>query len=263
MMVLETPRQARPDDGASVAHQLGHDGPASGDPSEMDLPALVAEFRANTAAYFAGRQSDDRFGMELFRRAVAGRDEDAWRAVHDAYLPLVAGWIARHPGLARSGEDSAYLANRAFERFWWALRPGRLANFPTLPSLLKYLKMCAHCAVLDAARSARQLEYQALDQCEVPSGRRGNVEWTEALVHAEQLWQTVMRVTRGPTEVQLAWDTLILGMTPREVVAAHPEDWGSVGEVYEAKAAMLRRLRSSPELAELHPYRRRPAARAC
>src|ERR671925_645505 len=69
------------------------------------------------------RRSDDRFAMELFRRAVVERDEDAWRAIHDAYLPLVAGWIGRHPGLARCGEDSAYLANRAFERFWWALRP--------------------------------------------------------------------------------------------------------------------------------------------
>lgn len=254
MMVLETLKQARPFEGVSGCDGTGRDDAAPRDPRELDHPALVGAFRANTAAYFAGRRSDDRVAMELFHRAVAEGDEDAWRAIHDAYLPLVAGWITRHPGLTRCGEDSAYLANRAFERFWWALRPNRLANFPNLPSLLKYLKMCAHCAVLDAARATRPVESQALEQCEVPTGRRGNVEWTEALVHAEQLWQTVLGVVRGPTEEQLAWDTLVLGMSPREVVAAHPEAWESVGQVYEAKAAMLRRLRTSPELLSYRPH---------
>ena len=233
------------------------------DVQTIDLPAVVAAFRANTAAYFAGRRSDDRFAMELFRRAVVERDEEAWQAIHDAYLPLVAGWIIRHPSFPRCGEDGEYLVNWAFERFWWALRPDRLVAFATLPPLLKYLKMCAHCAVVDAARAYGRVECQALDQSELRSEGRGNLEWTEAVVGAEQLWSKVATVIRNPAQEHLAWDTLVLGMTPREVVAAHPDDWESVGQVYEAKAALLRRLRTSPELAELRPGSARwPARRA-
>ena len=221
------------------------------DPRALDTGELIAAFRVNTAAYFAGRRSDTGFAMELFRRAVLERSEEAWGAIYDAYLPLVTGWITHHPAFLRCGEDSTYLANRAFERFWWALRPDRLASFPTLPSLLKYLKMCAHCSVVDTARANRGVDCQTLDGFEAPSHDRGNLEWTEALVGAEQLWDTVTTVIHNPVQEHLAWDTLVLGMAPREVFASHPGDWRSVGEVYEAKAALLRRLRASPELAEL------------
>ena len=216
------------------------------DAPALDTGELIAAFRGNTAAYFAGRRSDTGFAMELFRRAVLERSEEAWGAIYDAYLPLVTGWITHHPAFLRCGEDSTYLANRAFERFWWALRPDRLAAFSTLPSLLKYLKMCAHCAVVDAARANRGVDCQSLDGFEAPSHGRGNLEWTEALVGVEQLWDAVTTVIHNPVQERLAWDTLVLGMPPRDVFANHPVDWGSVGVVYEAKAALLRRLRSSP-----------------
>jgi hypothetical protein len=226
----------------------------------MPLAALVAALRANTDAYFKGRSSDDRFAMELFRRAVLERSEEAWQAIHDTYLGLVTGWVRRHPAFAGSGEDSAYLANRAFERLWRVLGSDRLVNFPTLPSLLKYLKLCVHGAVVDAARSRGNVACDALDCFAVPSQGRGNVEQTEGLIHAEYLWNTVASVIGNPAQEHLAWDTLVLGMTPREVVAAHPENWSSVGQVYEAKASLLRRLRASRELAELRPSRLRPVA---
>jgi hypothetical protein len=216
------------------------------DARDMDLAALVDRFRANTSAYLAGRQSDNRFGMELFRRAVMEGDQGAWSAIHDAYQPLVVGWVTRHPSLPRCGEDSRYLVNRTFERFWRAVRPERLANFPNLPSLVKYLKMCANCAVVDAARSYRPADARPLDGIDVPTEGRGNLEQTEALLRAEQLWSTVVAVIRNPLQERLAWDTLVLGMTPREVLAAYPGQWRSIAEIYEAKAAMLGRLRKSP-----------------
>jgi hypothetical protein len=229
------------------------------DARDMDLAALVDRFRANTSAYLAGRQSDNRFGMELFRRAVMEGDQEAWSAIHDAYQPLVVGWVTRHPSLPRCGEDSRYLVNRTFERFWRAVRPERLADFPNLPSLVKYLKMCANCAVVDAARSYRPADARPLDGIDVPTEGRGNLEQTEALLRAEQLWSTVVAVIRNPLQERLAWDTLVLGMTPREVLAAYPGQWRSVTEIYEAKASMLGRLRKSPAVlsfrqeAQQHP----------
>lgn len=224
------------------------------------LDELIADCNVNTAAYFAGRSRDDSAAMELFRRAILDRDEGAWGALYDAYLPLVMGWVRRHPSARGCGEDIEYLANRAFERFWRAVRAERLARFPNPRALLGYLKLCATCAVVDAARANRDAECRGLDDAEVASEGRGGVERAEALVSAEQLWRTVVEVL-PTTQTRLAWEVLVLGMTPRQILAAHPVEWGSIKHVYEAKAGLLRRLRASPKLAELRPTGQQPAVR--
>jgi hypothetical protein len=223
------------------------------------LDELVAEVHVDTAAYFARRPSDGDAAMELFRRAILDGDEGAWSALYDAYLPLVLGWVGRHPSVRGCGEDLEYLANRAFERFWRAVRAERLARFPNLRALLGYLKLCATCAVVDAARANRDAECRDLDDAEGASEDRDSVERAEALLGAEQLWRTVVEVLPA-THKRFAWEVLVLGMTPRQVLAAHPADWGSIKQVYEAKAGLLRRLRTSPKLAELRPAGQQCAA---
>jgi hypothetical protein len=225
------------------------------DVEAMDLASLGDAFVQNTSAYLTGRSCDNRFALELFRRAVLLQDQGAWATIHDAYLPLVLGWVTRHPALARCGEDSRFLANRAFERFWHALRPERLGDFSALPALLKYLKMCAHCAVVDAARAYRPADDRELERVDVAAEGRGNLDRTEAFVEAEQIWAVVRSSIDNPTQERLAWESLVMGMTPREVLAAHPEEWGSIGQVYEAKAALLGRLRSHPNILEFRPRR--------
>ncbi len=239
---------------ASVA-PVGPEAPDENSVDTLELDGLAEAFRRNTAAYLSGRCCDNRFAMELFRRAVLRQDQGAWAVIHDAYLPLVLGWVTRHPALLRCGEDSRFLANRAFERFWHALRPERLADFPTLPALLKYLKMCAHCAVVDAARSYRPVEVRELERIEVMAEGRGNLDRTEALVGAEQLWAVVLSNVDNPIQERLAWESLVMGMTPREVLAAHPDEWQSISQVYEAKAALLGRLRTNPNILEFRPRR--------
>lgn len=269
MVTLVAPTSAPP--GESRSAQRPAVGPAASSPARpqtqgdalaTDLSRLIAALRANTAAYLAGRSSDDRAAMELFRRAVVERNDVAWGALHDAYLPLVTAWVTRHTSLARCGEDADYLVNRAFERFWRALRPGRMADFPNVSSLLGYLKACAHGAVLDAARSSPYARCDSLDRVEIASAGRGDLERTEARIRAEQLWGTVVAVLANPVSERLAWDTLVLGMSPRQVLDAHPDEWRSIEQVYEAKAALLRRLRSSPELAALRPGERSGAPEA-
>jgi hypothetical protein len=225
--------------------------PAGDDARAMDLAALIDAFRAATAAYFAGGPADNRFALELFRRAVLERSEEGWCAIYEAYRPLVAGWVLRHPAFHRSGEDSAYLVNRAFERFWCALRPERLVEFPGLPALLRYLKLCATCAVVDAARAYRLVDAQPPDESMPASEDRAGAEQADALLAAEQVWRTVATILHDPAQERLAWETLVVGLAPREVVATHPADWHSVGEVYRARARLLHRLRADPELVRL------------
>src|SRR6266699_3997426 len=40
--------------------------------------------------------SNDRYCLELFRRAISKRDEDAWACIYLQYAPLVLTWVNQH-----------------------------------------------------------------------------------------------------------------------------------------------------------------------
>ena len=63
--------------------------------------------------------SNDRYCLELFRRAIVRRDDDAWVCIYQQYAPLVLTWVNQHqsavPLLGQDG--SAPLVNAAFAKF--------------------------------------------------------------------------------------------------------------------------------------------------
>src|SRR5436305_7850207 len=99
--------------------------------------------------------SNDRYCLELFRRAIVLRDDDAWACIYQQYAPLVLTWVTQHqsatPILGQEG--SAPLVNAAFAKFYQALTPAKMENFVSLAAILKYLKMCVHSVVADEVRS--------------------------------------------------------------------------------------------------------------
>src|SRR5712691_1394008 len=63
--------------------------------------------------------SNDRFCLELFRRAIVNRDDDAWACIYQQYSPLVLTWVNQHPTATPllSQDGSASLVNAAFAKF--------------------------------------------------------------------------------------------------------------------------------------------------
>src|SRR6201993_3469950 len=106
--------------------------------------------------------SNDRYCLELFRRAIVNRDDDAWACIYQQYAPLVLTWVTQHQSAAPVlGQDGgAPLVNAAFAKFSQALTPAKMDNFDSLAAILKYLKMCVHSVIADEVRSrkAQQLE---------------------------------------------------------------------------------------------------------
>src|SRR5947209_17557063 len=98
--------------------------------------------------------SDERFGRELFHRAVIRRDDTAWIYIYQQFTPLVVSWMSQHPHttsvLEYDGIDS--LVNAVFAKFSLAITPANVKTFHSLGSLLKYLKCCVHSVVADAVR---------------------------------------------------------------------------------------------------------------
>ena len=106
--------------------------------------------------------SNDRYCLELFRRAIVKRDDDAWSCIYQQYAPLVLTWVTQHQSAAPMlGQDgSAPLVNAAFAKFSQALTPAKMENFDSLAAILKYLKMCVHSVVADEVRSRQARQYE-------------------------------------------------------------------------------------------------------
>ena len=97
---------------------------------EMPLSAVAAASRAEMARRRRGEPSNDAFDLELFRRAICERDQRAWEMLAERYRALLISWACRHPAYAAGSVDAEDVAIRALARFWMAVGPERLAQFP-------------------------------------------------------------------------------------------------------------------------------------
>src|SRR5262245_35562382 len=97
-------------------------------------------------------------GYDLFHRAVVGRDADAWSTICARYRHLLISWAVRCPAAQETGEFYEDLADRALARAWAALSPEKFAAFPSLETLLAYLRACVATTAIDAARAQRAQE---------------------------------------------------------------------------------------------------------
>ena len=190
----------------------------------------------------------DQGAYALFCEALAGRDPEAWRQLYLRYQNLVAAWVRRHPAFPRSGESVPYLVNRTFDRLLSAVDAEKFARFPDAASLLRYLKMCAHSAVLDAVRHR---EREALDN----PGRVAEVSDPEAEAVAklqrEELWAVVQSVVRDHRERVLVYESFVCGTSPQQLQSRHPDLFPTVEAVYLAKRNLLLRLRRHPRIQAL------------
>ncbi len=190
----------------------------------------------------------DQGAYALFCEALVGRDPEAWRQLYLRYQNLVAAWVRRHPAFPRSGESVGYFVNRAFDRLLSAVDSEKFARFPDAPSLLRYLKMCAHSAVLDAVRHR---EHEALDN----PGWVAEVSDPEAQAVAnlqrEELWAVVQSVVRDHRERVLVYESFVCGASPQQLQSRHPDLFSSVEDVYLAKRNLLLRLRRHPRIQAL------------
>jgi len=128
---------------------------APGELKDVSIEILCAEARAQEANFVRGEPSEDAAGVELFRRAIADGDEEAWEAVVALYRGLLIAQSARQVVRSLVVEDAGFCVDRAFQRFWRATRARGIHEFQDLASILKYLKMCLASVLLDEARARR------------------------------------------------------------------------------------------------------------
>ncbi len=213
--------------------------------SQLSLTALIDGCRETTARFMRREEAQEDFCLELFRRALVERGAAPWRAIFDQYHGLVVAWIRQHPATATLGDEHDYYTNRAFERFWSAVTPERFAAFPGLAALLRYLKLCAHSVLLDAARAQRARS--ALPGWERAVAPDAATAVVGALV-GDDLWQAIEAELHDEAERLVAYGTFALDLKPTELHARYPATFATVADVYRTKRNLLDRLRRSPAI---------------
>jgi DNA-directed RNA polymerase specialized sigma24 family protein len=175
----------------------------------------------------------------MFRRAIVEGDQAAWEALYAQYHRLVRTWLRRHAAAALADEVDDYLVNRTFERFWFSVKPERFSTFARLQAILQYLKLCAHCVLLDEVRA--QVRRQALRGYECASASTfDEIGEREA---ARALWQAIYEAAHDESERLIATLTFVHGLKPQEIYEMHPDRYAEVAEVYRIKRNLLDRLR--------------------
>jgi len=225
---------------------------ATGDLTDVPITVLCAAARAQEANFVRGLPSHDAPGVELFRRAIADADEDAWDAVVTLYRGLLIAQSARQVVRGLVAEDAAFCVDRAFQRFWRATRARGIHEFQDLASILKYLKMCLASVLLDEARARRRQACVSIDDLS-PEAYVSTDPSAEVVANIAQveLWNAIDRELRNDAERLVVRLSFAAGLSPREIRALHPDQFPDVSEVYRLKRNLIERLRRSKAISGL------------
>jgi hypothetical protein len=219
---------------------------------QLPIEGLIRACREETERYLRGEFHADVFGLELFKRAVSG-DRPAWDGLVAQYRPLVLAYLRRHPAWASRGEiDDEYWVTRTFQRFVMAVKPDRLPWFPTLSSLLAYLKLCSHSVLLDEVRAADASRVASLE--EVPEAPMVSPDVASEVLDElspRSVWDAVAAELRGGKERVVARLSWVRSMQPEEIYSTTPELFESVADVCQIKRTVLGRLRRSQRINEI------------
>ena len=90
---------------------------------EMSLMMLAEYCAQEIDKYRHNEPSDERYVLEIFRRAVTLRDHEAWAILQHQFTENVRFWLARHAyreAALRHENEQDYI-DHAFQRFWQAV----------------------------------------------------------------------------------------------------------------------------------------------
>ncbi len=196
------------------------------DPSRLSLQAVAEECS----------QQIEPACFELFRRAIADGEERAWAHIHTQYHRLVGYWVRQHPRLVLCEEDVDHFVNAAFARMARSITPAKFGDYQHVGQLVKFLKLCAFCAVQDHLR--QQPEPTAM------LGATLAAPPDPATADELDVWRRCIEPrVKGEQERLVAYGSFVLNVKPRDFPDAWPGRFKGMAEVYQIKANLLERLR--------------------
>jgi hypothetical protein len=206
---------------------------------EMSLATLGERCIQEMSKYRRKEQSDDSYCLEIMRRAVVLRDNDAWIVLRLIFSDSVRMWFARHPcreaALRHEPIEQSYVDD-SIRRFWQALNEQQLV-FTSLAGAFSYLHMCLNCAVMDILRA-----YARPREEKIPDYGHPDEPLVEDQYHEGELWETLKGLLPGEREQRLAFLLFHCNLKPREIMRFCPNEFSGEGEIYRLKRNIMERL---------------------
>src|SRR2546421_736732 len=183
---------------------------------------------------------DDRYCVELFRRALVEQTDEVWSALQQCFNETVRSWLWSHPShdvaLLRDSEEN-YIA-QTFSRFWYAVHDQQL-EFTTLLAALRYLHATLNGLLMDTLRS--HLRGRAR---EVPLPEPGCSEEpaTAGAIDGQSIWDDIQGLLPDERERRVAYLLYHCGLKPRDIIVRCPREFKDVQEIYHLNHNVVKRL---------------------
>lgn len=209
-------------------------------PGEMSLADLAEHCACEMRKYRRKEPCDDKYCLEIFRRAVVQRSDAAWAVLRQQFHESLRLWMGRHPNreAALRHEDEQSYIDDAFRRFWQAVSEQKLA-FSTLAGALSYLRLCLNCAIMDTLRAYSRPKEEPIPDYGQSQGDEPSVE---DLYHENDLWDIVEHILPGAKERRVAYLHFHCNLKPREIMRYCPGEFQSEDEIYRLKRNIVERI---------------------
>lgn len=222
---------------------------------QLPLHDLVAYCQTETDKFFRDESYDARYGYELFRRALAIQDNEAWDGLYTHYAPLVGGWVVQHSLFHRLGLEVDEVINLAFIKLSNSINPAKFDNFTTLAALLNYLKMGVHSVLCDHWRMLQSRPETA----EIDDGMEntwGGISLSTDAVYQfnatqKELWHLILGRLKSEEEKVVMVCLFSIGMKPREIATRYPDLFPNSKTVSRVKENVIDRFRRDGDLQDL------------
>ncbi len=208
-------------------------------PGQADLSTLADQCASQLQRHRRREPADDRYCLEILRRAIIQHVDQAWSMVQRCFSEVVRIWLRSHPGsdrvLQRDTEEN-YVA-QTFSRFWYATHDQQL-EFASLNGALSYLHATLNGIILDTMRAHFR-------SAEVPLPDPGfpGEPVAEESQDGHIMWESIQSLLPDERERHLAYLLYYCGFKPREIVRRFPQEFADVKEVYRLNQNIIDRLR--------------------
>ena len=194
-------------------------------------------------AYRLSGDASPKACFELFRRAFAEKDQDAWQAIYTQYQGLVRSYLAS--ALPEQIDD---LVNRTFLKFWEMFQNESFAEkFTSIGGVVKYLNRCARSVLVDTVRKEKRRQH-----FENLYGEQEVMLTSSHLVYGQValqgLFAEIQSRLNDEKEIMLVRLLFDVGLKPRQVVEEFPELFLDVSEVHRLRERIVSRLGNDLDL---------------
>ena len=205
----------------------------------MSLSALAEHCMSEINKYRHKEPYNDQYCLEIFRRALAQRDQDAWAFLQQRFSDTVRGWLRRHPQreVAYHYDSEENYVAQTFARFWQATARNEKLEFTSLAALLRYLRASLNGAIVDTLRAYSRPKETVLPEPDSPG---------EPLAEDEEdggeLWEVIRSLLPTRREQRLAYLLFHCSLKPREIVRYCQQEFGDIREIYRMRRNITDRL---------------------